>query len=79
LTVANDGPDIDPNVLPHLFERFMRADKSRSNGSGNGLGLAIVASIVNAHHGLVSAESANGQTMFRVRLAMIEPPTPEVG
>ncbi|MGH3523847.1 MAG: sensor histidine kinase, partial [Mycobacterium sp.] len=79
LTVANDGPDIDPDVLPHLFERFLRADKSRSNGSGNGLGLAIVASIVNAHHGSVSAESADGQTVFRVRLAMIEPPASEVG
>jgi two-component system, OmpR family, sensor histidine kinase TrcS len=78
LTVANDGPDIDPGLLPHLFERFMRADKSRSNGSGNGLGLAIVASIVNAHHGSVTAESADGKTVFRIRLAMIEPP-PAVG
>jgi two-component system, OmpR family, sensor histidine kinase TrcS len=77
LTVVNDGPDIDPDLLPHLFERFMRADKSRSDGSGNGLGLAIVASIVNAHQGSVTAESADGQTVFRVRLAMIEPPTAE--
>ncbi|MGH3563689.1 MAG: hypothetical protein ACRDTN_18365, partial [Mycobacterium sp.] len=44
-----------------------------------GLGLAIVASIVSAHHGSVSAESAEGQTVFRVRLAMIERPTPDVG
>ncbi|MGH3551528.1 MAG: sensor histidine kinase [Mycobacterium sp.] len=79
LTVTDNGPDIDPDLLPHLFERFMRADKSRSNGSGNGLGLAIVASIVSAHHGSVSAESAEGQTVFRVRLAMIERPTPVVG
>jgi two-component system sensor histidine kinase TrcS len=77
LTVANDGPGIDPNVLPHLFERFMRADKSRSNGFGNGLGLAIVASIVKAHHGSVTAES-DGQTVFRVRLAVTEQPISEV-
>ncbi len=74
LTVSDDGPDIDPELLPHLFERFMRADKSRSNGTGNGLGLAIVASIVEAHHGTVTAESASGQTVFRVRLAMLDRP-----
>ncbi len=74
LTVADDGPDIDPDVLPRLFERFVRADKSRSDGAGHGLGLAIVNSIVKAHHGSVAAESANGQTVFRVRLPMIERP-----
>jgi two-component system sensor histidine kinase TrcS len=76
LTVHDDGPDIDEEVLPRLFERFVRADKSRSNGAGNGLGLAIVASIVKAHHGSVTAESANGRTVFRVRLPMIEAPDP---
>lgn len=75
LTVGNDGPDIDADVLPRLFERFVRADKSRANGLGNGLGLAIVSSIVKAHHGSVTAESANGRTVFRVRLPMIEHPT----
>jgi len=75
LTVADDGPDIDPDVLAHLFERFVRADKSRSTGSGNGLGLAIVDSIVKAHHGSVTAESADGRTVFRVRLPLIEQPT----
>ena len=75
LTVVDDGPGIDPELLPHLFERFVRADKSRSNGSGNGLGLAIVDSIVKAHDGSVSAESADGRTVFRVRLPMIERPT----
>ena len=41
-------------------------------GSGNGLGLAIVDSIVKAHHGWVGAESADGHTTFRVRLPLIE-------
>jgi two-component system, OmpR family, sensor histidine kinase TrcS len=72
LTVANDGPDIDPELLPHLFERFVRAKNSPSDGPGNGLGLAIVASIVKAHEGSVTAESADGQTTFRVRLPMVE-------
>jgi two-component system sensor histidine kinase TrcS len=72
LTVGNDGPDIDPDVLPRLFQRFVRVDKSRTNGSGNGLGLAIVSSIVKAHHGSVIAESADGRTVFRVRIPMID-------
>jgi two-component system, OmpR family, sensor histidine kinase TrcS len=72
LTVADDGPGIDADLLPRLFERFVRADTSRSNGSGIGLGLAIVSLIVKAHHGSVTAESADGATVFRVRLPMIE-------
>ncbi|MDP7705742.1 cell wall metabolism sensor histidine kinase WalK [Mycobacterium sp. TY815] len=74
LTVTDDGPDIDPDVLPRLFERFVRADKARSNGAGHGLGLAIVNSIVKAHGGTVCAESANGETVFRVRIPMITRP-----
>jgi two-component system, OmpR family, sensor histidine kinase TrcS len=77
LTVDDDGPDIDADVLPRLFERFVRADKSRSNGSGNGLGLAIVSSIVKAHHGSVTAESGNGRTVFRVQIPMIEGQIPD--
>ena len=53
LTVADDGPDIDPDLLPHLFDRFVRAKNAPHDGSGNGLGLAIVDSIVKAHHGSV--------------------------
>jgi two-component system sensor histidine kinase TrcS len=74
LTVADDGPGIDAHLLPRLFERFVRADTSRSDGSGIGLGLAIVSSIVKAHHGSVAAESADGRTVFRVRLPLIDTP-----
>jgi two-component system, OmpR family, sensor histidine kinase TrcS len=75
LTVRDDGPDIDAEILPRLFQRFVRADNSRTNGSGNGLGLAIVSSIVQAHHGSVTAESADGQTVFRVRIPMLDNPS----
>ncbi|MEB4211176.1 HAMP domain-containing sensor histidine kinase [Mycobacterium sp. 94-17] len=71
LTVTDDGPGIDAELLPVLFERFVRADKSRSNGSGHGLGLAIVSSIVKAHHGSVTAESNENSTVIRVRLPLI--------
>ena len=74
LTVANDGPGIDPEMVPHLFERFVRADKARSGELGStGLGLAIVASIVGAHRGSVDVESADGATVFRVRLPIADP------
>ncbi|BBX46082.1 HAMP domain-containing sensor histidine kinase [Mycobacterium cookii] len=72
LTVADDGPDIDPDLLPHLFDRFVRAKGAPNNGSGSGLGLAIVDSIVKAHGGSVAVESAHGQTTFRVRLPLAE-------
>jgi two-component system sensor histidine kinase TrcS len=70
LTVANNGPDIDPELLPHLFDRFVRAKDAPHEGGGNGLGLAIVDSIVKAHSGSVAAESAGGRTIFRVRLPL---------
>lgn len=74
LTVTDDGPGIDANLLPRLFERFIRGGTtSRSNGSGIGLGLAIVSSIVKAHDGSVAAESSCGRTVFRVRLPLINP------
>ena len=67
--MVNDGPTIDPELLPHLFDRFVRADNSRSRKSGSsGLGLTIVAALVQAHQGTVSAESGNGRTAFRVQL-----------
>ncbi|MGA9491031.1 MAG: HAMP domain-containing sensor histidine kinase [Mycobacterium sp.] len=72
LTVADDGPDIDPDLLAHLFDRFVRATSAANDGSGNGLGLAIVDSIVKAHRGSVQAESGHGQTTFIVRLPLVE-------
>jgi two-component system sensor histidine kinase TrcS len=73
VTVTDDGPGIAPELLPHLFERFVRADKSRSRQAGNfGLGLSIAASIIEAHNGSIEAESASGQTIFRVRLPTVQ-------
>ena len=69
IVVADDGPGIPREIMPNLFGRFVRADKGRSRELGcSGLGLAIVASIVEAHRGTVTAESAGGLTRFTVRL-----------
>src|SRR5439155_4480569 len=56
VAVTDSGPGIDPAVLPHVFDRFVRSKDSR----GSGLGLAIAKSLVEAHGGEVSAESPPG-------------------
>jgi two-component system OmpR family sensor kinase len=70
LSVADSGPGMDAETLEHAFERFYRADPSRARASGGaGLGLAIVAAVVEAHGGTVAIESEPGAgTTFRVRL-----------
>ena len=62
ITVRDTGPGIAPEHLPHLFERFYRADRARSRGrEGAGLGLAIVKAIVEVHGGRVTVTSQVGQ------------------
>jgi signal transduction histidine kinase len=62
ITVADHGPGIAPEDLPHIFERFYRADKSRNRSTGGaGIGLAIVKTIVDAHGGQVRVASVVGQ------------------
>jgi two-component system sensor histidine kinase BaeS len=65
LTVADTGPGIDPALLPHVFDRFVKGEASR----GSGLGLAIARGLVEAHGGTIAVASpAGGGTTFRVRL-----------
>jgi two-component system heavy metal sensor histidine kinase CusS len=69
ITVSNPGDTIAAEHLPHLFDRFYRADPSRQrNGDGAGLGLAIVKAIVEAHGGEIVARSSHGNTAFEMRL-----------
>ena len=70
LAVADTGLGISAEDLPHVFERFWRADPSRSRANGRtGLGLAIAKSIVEAHGGSIEAVSElNKGSTFTVRL-----------
>lgn len=62
ITISDTGEGIPPDDLPYVFDRFYRADKSRSRTSGgSGIGLAIVKQLVEAHGGRVRAESQPGQ------------------
>jgi two-component system, OmpR family, sensor histidine kinase BaeS len=70
IAVTDTGSGIAEDDLPHVFDRFWRADKSRSRSTGgSGLGLAIVRTLVEAHGGTVGVTSTTGiGTTFRVRL-----------
>lgn len=69
ITVANDGEKIPAEAVKHLFERFYRVESSRNKATGGtGLGLAIVQSIVELHHGSVTARSDDQETAFVVTL-----------
>ncbi|WP_103063026.1 sensor histidine kinase [Actinomyces qiguomingii] len=73
ITVADDGPGIDPAVRERLFERFARGDASRERRTGStGLGMSIALAIVQSHHGTLTVESRTGAedhgTIFTVEL-----------
>ena len=62
MSVTDDGPGIPAADLPHVFERFYRADQARSGSSGHtGLGLAIAKAIVTNHGGTLTAENLEGR------------------
>jgi two-component system, OmpR family, sensor kinase len=69
VTVADTGSGISPDLLPHLFDRFSRADASRRRDhGGNGLGLSIAHSIVEAHRGTLTVASSGTGTTFTMTL-----------
>lgn len=62
--VADNGPGISKEDLPHVFDRFYKADKAHTSGMGTGLGLAIVKSILDQHGARITVRSGNGETAF---------------
>lgn len=70
-SIRNHGADIPADELPYVFDRFHKTDHSRGNDkSGLGLGLYIVKTIINQHHGDVGASSMNGDTEFYFSLPL---------
>ena len=71
ISVANPGSPIDAEHLPHLFDRFYRADASRTRqDGGTGIGLAMVASITRLHGGSVAVTSDKIKTVFSMTLPL---------
>jgi signal transduction histidine kinase len=69
LTVTDDGMGISPEHLPHVFDRFYKADQSRLHAGGSGLGLSIVKAIVERHGGTVGVRSRQCvETVFEIVL-----------
>lgn len=73
IDVRDTGPGIPAEHLPHLFDRFYRADHSRARaGGGTGLGLSIALAIVRGHGGWIDVETADGEgTTFSVWLPLV--------
>ncbi|HEX6213693.1 MAG TPA: HAMP domain-containing sensor histidine kinase [Vicinamibacterales bacterium] len=69
LTVLDTGVGIPEQHLPHVFDRFYKADQSRSQ-AGSGLGLSIVKAIVERHGGSVSVRSRPGETVFEMQIPL---------
>lgn len=76
VTVADTGIGIEKSSLPHVFDRFWRADKVRSRAEGGvGLGLSLASQIVQRHGGAISVESRIGQgSKFTVQLKAVGHP-----
>lgn len=72
LEVQDEGPGIPEELLPRIFDRFVRGDGSRSNAPSSpgstGLGMSIAAAVAEAHEGSLEVESRPGRTIFRCTL-----------
>lgn len=68
LWVENEGDPIPADKLPHIFDRFYRADESRTDGGSFGLGLPIARAIVEAHRGTIRCDSGGHTIRFAITL-----------
>ncbi|MFE0465200.1 ATP-binding protein [Kitasatospora sp. NPDC058965] len=78
--VSDSGPGIPPEVLPHVFDRFYKADKGRARSEGSGLGLSIAMANAQIHGGTITAANApQGGAVFTLRLPLKPTPPPGAG
>ncbi|NUU20529.1 MAG: ATP-binding protein, partial [Streptomycetaceae bacterium] len=74
IDVSDTGPGIPEDVLPHVFDRFYKADSSRARSEGSGLGLSIVMENARIHGGTAYASNIpGGGAMFSLRLPLVPP------
>jgi len=59
--VSDEGPGIDPQDIPHVFDRFYRAPEMARNTKGAGLGLFLTRAIIEAHNGHIWIDTVPGQ------------------
>lgn len=79
IEVADNGPGIPPDALPHIFERFYKADKARGRSEGSGLGLAIAWENARLHDGELAARNRpEGGAVFTFRLPRHRPAPGEI-
>jgi signal transduction histidine kinase len=72
LTVRDSGIGIPEDMLPRIFDRFVRADPSRGEVNGTGLGLAIAKWIADAHHAKLSVQSREREgSVFRIEFVLL--------
>jgi signal transduction histidine kinase len=80
VAVSDNGPGIEPSELPHVFERFYRARHGREQRSGGtGLGLAICKAFIEAHGGVIWAESNMQGTTISFSLPLVSSAVGESG
>lgn len=73
LSVADSGPGIDPQFLPHVFDRFVQQPGTSTASEGLGLGLAVARDLVLAHNGRIEAASEGEGARFTVTLPLAAP------
>jgi signal transduction histidine kinase len=79
VAIHNTGDTVEETALPHIFERFFRADPSRTRGSGGaGIGLAIVKELVTAHGGDVGANNDGDGVTVWFELPLLEKGTDRI-
>jgi two-component system sensor histidine kinase BaeS len=76
ISVADDGPGIAPEDLPHVFERSYASDRHGLRAAGSGIGLAIVRELSGAMGGSVDVTTGPGGTVFRIVLPVGPSPAP---